>query len=532
MPPRTWLGLVLCCALFGVGCGDDDAPTPDASTDANACARACDDGQFCNGAERCDPLDPEADTDGCVAGAPPCEGMCVEASAECRSDCVDADGDGAFDATCGGSDCDDADPERFPGNREVCDDDGHDEDCDDSTFGPDEDGDGFVSSECCNGARCGMDCDDGSYESNPDGDEECDGRDNDCDGDVDEGQLETYYRDRDGDGFGDDADSTQACTVPLGHVLRPGDCDDTNVNASSVDAVDGCDGHDNDCDDRIDEDFELECFDDFDRDGYAPAGAEPMLSCRFCPTGTTDRRPLGDDVDCDDRDELESPGRMEECDPAGRDDDCDGESNPPSLCTCATGTTSTCGTEFGSLGACGARLVTCVDGRWSGDCDPDPGVVERCDGVDSDCDGRSDDDDVDADRTTFCLDADDDGAGDPGVSRLSCGPVGDYVSNCSDCNDRNPVVASSCETETVIAPLNEQCEDYATHSATADCGAGYEVESCNTRMGWIKPRQPASCGVRQEGNTCVATLRCGNDRAGEWLDCDAVARCRVRPTYP
>ena len=50
---------------------------------------------------------------------------------------------------CGGNDCDDRDPNRFPGNPEVCDPRGIDEDCDPKTVGEvDKDGDGFISSLC------------------------------------------------------------------------------------------------------------------------------------------------------------------------------------------------------------------------------------------------------------------------------------------------------------------------------------------------------------------------------------------------
>ena len=48
------------------------------------------------------------------------------------------------------------------------------------------------------------DCDDTNAAINPGATEVCDGADNDCDTVVDEGlPLNTYYRDADGDGYGD-----------------------------------------------------------------------------------------------------------------------------------------------------------------------------------------------------------------------------------------------------------------------------------------------------------------------------------------
>lgn len=81
----------------------------------------------------------------------------------------DTDGDGIRDAYCGGEDCDDNDPGRFPGNTEVCDALGKDEDCDDMSFGIDADGDGFISAQCFirdqvtgNIIKRGEDCNDGN----------------------------------------------------------------------------------------------------------------------------------------------------------------------------------------------------------------------------------------------------------------------------------------------------------------------------------------------------------------------------------
>jgi len=63
---------------------------------------------------------------------------------------------------------------------------------------------------------------------NPSAEELCDGADNDCDGQVDEGTpgVQTWYRDRDGDGYGDDDTTVEGCEASDGYILLGGDCDD------------------------------------------------------------------------------------------------------------------------------------------------------------------------------------------------------------------------------------------------------------------------------------------------------------------
>jgi hypothetical protein len=67
----------------------------------------------------------------------------------------------------------------------------------------DEDGDGFTTS---NG-----DCDDGDASLNPAASEDCDGIDNDCDGEIDEDGTDLYYLDADGDGYGDFSAAQVGC---------------------------------------------------------------------------------------------------------------------------------------------------------------------------------------------------------------------------------------------------------------------------------------------------------------------------------
>lgn len=73
------------------------------------------------------------------------------------------------------------------------------------------------------------DCDDSEATVYPGAPEICDGLDNDCDTQFDEGlPLITYYNDLDGDGLGDPALAIQSCSVPSGGVLNSDDCDDTD----------------------------------------------------------------------------------------------------------------------------------------------------------------------------------------------------------------------------------------------------------------------------------------------------------------
>ena len=95
------------------------------------------------------------------------------------------------------SDCDDTDTSVYEGATELCD--GLDNDCDLSTPSDetDDDGDGYV--ECIQDSggwdgstiSGGEDCDDGNSSVNPGATEVCDGVDNECDGDTDEGLLGT-----------------------------------------------------------------------------------------------------------------------------------------------------------------------------------------------------------------------------------------------------------------------------------------------------------------------------------------------------
>lgn len=259
-------------------CGGDGVPLDGSTRDAGegdtgpgtvTCERDrdCDDMQFCNGREVCRPADMAADARGCVSQGNPClaDQSCNEVMGRCESDCdsdPDADGDGYAAANCGGVDCDDSDGAIHPGRTEVCDDLGVDEDCDPSTLsGPaetDVDSDGYVSVSCCNrqptgAVRCGLDCDNEQRAANPAQPETCDEIDNDCDDAVDERVRNTFYRDADGDLYGDDGDTVEACMQPSGYTANGGDCDDSRSSANPGEA-ETCNAEDDDCDTAVDED--------------------------------------------------------------------------------------------------------------------------------------------------------------------------------------------------------------------------------------------------------------------------------------
>lgn len=80
-----------------------------------------------------------------------------------------------------------------------------------------------------------------------------------------------------------------------------------------------------------------------------------------------------------------------------------------------------------------------------GDCDDanpalHPEQPEQCNEIDDDCDLTVDE----APDRLWCADVDLDGFGDPGDGIRACEQPGGYVSDCSDCDDRDAGMAGGC----------------------------------------------------------------------------------------
>ena len=370
-------------------------------------------------------------------------------------DC-DADNDGSPAS----EDCDESDPLTYPGASEQCD--GLDNDCDGivdeetvtTTYFADADGDGFGditdTTESClapaNYVDNSDDCDDSDPTVSPAAAEVCDERDNDCNGLIDDNLVQsTFYADTDGDGYGDADAPFDACGPVAGYVADNTDCDDSNYTVAPG-RTGICDGVDNDCDTDVDEDCEA----DADGDGW------------------------GESIDCDDTDASINPDADERCD--GIDNDCDSDIDEEPV-DGSSYYTDADGDGYGDASSliteCSAPAGTVSD---SSDCDDDdvavfPGAVELCNGIDSDCNGLTDDD---------CKTDDD----------------GDGYSALEDCNDNNaainPGAVELCD------GIDNDCDTYVDIDATdlqiwyldADGDADSvqappEAFGCNAPLGYV-----------------------------------------------
>ena len=247
-------------------------------------------------------------------------------------------------------DCRDTDPTVYPAAPELCD--NKDNDCnglkDDGAPGTrtwyrDVDGDGFGKSNstklsCLQPigyANQAGDCKDNDPTIYPLAPELPDGKDNNCDGQTDEGLAcrIVWYRDADGDGFGKSDPTKLSCLQPIGYANQAGDCKDSDPTIYPL-APELPDGKDNNCDGQTDEGLacRIVWYRDADGDGFGKAGPT-ILSC-VQPTGYTNQA-----GDCRDNDASIFTGATELCD--SKDNNCNGAIDEACGWMITSGTSST-----------------------------------------------------------------------------------------------------------------------------------------------------------------------------------------------
>jgi hypothetical protein len=236
----------------------------------------------------------------------------------------------------------------------------------------DEDGDEYGLGPGCRG----LDCDEANAEVNPGELEVCDGFDNDCSLLADDHPADANV----------DCATGEPGICAQGRLFCVGGELDCQPLRSGV--AESCDGLDNDCDGQQDE---------------GPEG-DPLV--QDCYGGENDTLNVGECVGgqrtCSGGEYGACVGQalpfLEACD--GADNDCDGEADEEN-----PGGGRICVTDL--EGICSSGLTACQDGETVCVASETP-AEEVCDGLDNDCDGDVDEDEVGEPLARDCYDGDED----------------------------------------------------------------------------------------------------------------------------
>ncbi|MBW1879826.1 MAG: putative metal-binding motif-containing protein, partial [Deltaproteobacteria bacterium] len=430
---------------------------------------------------------------------------------------LDADGFAACE------DCNDGVTAINPDADEVCD--GIDNDCDGAVdadavdadlFHADADGDGY-GDEAVPVVACltpsgfvsdDTDCDDTEAAVNPGVVEVCDPLDvdEDCSGASDAEApgatgLITWYGDDDGDGYGEDTDTFEACEPVGGFVAEGGDCDDDDED-TYPDAPELCDGIDNDCDLVADDGTPVTWYADIDGDLHGDPN-DTTQNC-FRPDGY-----VFDASDCDDTRMDIHPDAPEMCD--GDDNDCDTEVDEDDAVDAGTWYFDWDGDGFG---VASVFVVVCDQPADHvadpGDCDdanPDrhPGEPEVCDpaNVDENCNGKADDGDPTvSNQTAWHWDLDDDNYGDETRTTWACDQPPLHLLDGTDCNDSSSSVHPGA-TEIPDDQIDQDCSGVDA----VTCFVDWDQDTYGTDTGTTTVAADGSCDT-------------GDQESDDDTDCD------------
>lgn len=335
----------------------------------------------------------------------------------------------------------------------------------------------------------------------------CNGFDDDCDGEEDNGVLLSFYLDADADGFGNPDQTTFACEAPIGYVDNLEDCDDNQITYNDLDsdgygagdavgcgialnstdcdddnslihpdAVELCNNLDDNCDGEVDEFVTATFFADVDGDGFGNA-SETIQSCELVD-GYVENAD-----DCDDS----FVGY----------DDLDGD-----------------GYGFGESTACG-------NANNADDCDDNniflnPGMEELCNDIDDDCD-------IEVDEfvtSTFYADVDGDGFGNAESTVTACDQPDGFVTNLDDCNDQS------------ITYDDVDGDGFGVGEYSA-CGTAENNLDCNDENNTIYPEATETCNLIDEDcdeeidEFVTTTFYADIDGDGFGSDANAIEACEV-----
>ncbi len=228
-----------------------------------------------------------------------------------------------------------------------------DDDCDgliDNGISWDNDSDGYNSAESC---LRPYDCDDDNPYVYPDRSEVCDGVDNNCDGKIDDIAPVTCWTGSEDVIFSVDT----PCQTGIMECI---DGELTSCDGQVLDEPESCDGVDNNCDGTVDND-PVELSSIYQRK------CGPSYEAGICRFGT--KYCVDGDLKCFDA----IMPQNEVCN--NLDDNCNGSTDEGLYQPCES--------------ICGPGLEECSGGNWI-NCDAIQPTVELCDYIDNDCDGEID----------------------------------------------------------------------------------------------------------------------------------------------
>ncbi len=304
---------------------------------------------------------------------------------------------------------------------------------------------------------------------------------------------QVWYKDVDNDGYAETGTATiTQCLRPVGYIAAAelistiGDCNDNNA-AIKPGATEVCDGIDNNCNSMIDEGVLTTYYRDMDMDGFGNPSVTQMACSQ--PTGY-----VANNTDCNDNSALEKPGQVWY-------KDTDGDNYAQT----GAATITQCLRPSGYKAASELTSTT-------GDCNDsnaaiNPGATEVCDGIDNNCNSMTDEGVL----TTYYRDMDMDGSGNPAVTQMACSQPTGYVTNNTDCNDNNAL-----EKPGQVWYKDTDGDGYAETSAATitQClrPTGYKAASeltsttgdCNDNNAAIKPGVAEVCdGIDNNCNSMI-----------------------------